>query len=68
LGDADGASLRMSRCQAVGRTLDEVERVWFPQAKHRDARVADVELYNDPFCGGDDAEMEYWVSVVPKSH
>src|SRR5262245_39914955 len=49
---------------AIGKTVEQAYRVWLPQSGYQHAGVADVELYDERFCGGgDDAEMEYWISV-----
>ncbi len=51
----------------IGDTCREIYRVWLPQSAYQHAEIADVELYDHRFCvDGEDSEMEYWVSVVPK--
>ncbi len=51
----------------IGKTVDEIYRVWLPQSTWKHAQIADVELYDERFCGGGvGAEMEIWISVVPK--
>jgi AraC family transcriptional regulator len=53
---------------AIGKTVDEIYRVWLPRSTWQHAQIADVEVYGERFCsGGDDAEMEIWISVVPKT-
>jgi AraC family transcriptional regulator len=53
--------------QTIGDTCSEIHRVWLPQSNWQDAQIAEIELYDHRFCGGgDDSEMEIWVSVVPK--
>jgi AraC family transcriptional regulator len=52
----------------IGKTVEEAYRVWLPQSAWKHAQIADVELYDERFCGGgDESEMEYWISVKPKS-
>lgn len=52
---------------SIAKTVDEIYRVWLPQSAWQHAQIADVELYDERFCGGgDDSEMEIWISVVPK--
>lgn len=54
--------------QKITDTVREIYRVWLPQSGYRHSQVADVELYDHRFCmDSDESEMEYWISVVPKS-
>jgi AraC family transcriptional regulator len=53
--------------QNIGETCREIYRVWLPQSAWAHAEIADIELYDERFCvEGQEAEMEYWVSVVSK--
>jgi AraC family transcriptional regulator len=52
----------------IGETMDAIYRDWLPQSAYRHAQVADVELYDRRFRMNEpDSEMEYWISVAPKS-
>lgn len=52
----------------IGETVHEIYRVWLPQSDYEHAGIVDVELYDERFnCEGDDSEMEYWISVKPKT-
>jgi AraC family transcriptional regulator len=51
----------------IGQTCAEIYRRWLPQSAYEHSGIADVELYDHRFCtDGEDSEMEYWISVVPK--
>jgi AraC family transcriptional regulator len=50
---------------AIGNTVKQAYREWLPNSGFQHAGVADVEMYGELFCGGgEDSEMEYWISVV----
>ena len=52
----------------IAKTVGEAYGVWLPKSGYQHAGVADVERYDERFCGGgDDSQMEYWISVTPKS-
>jgi predicted transcriptional regulator YdeE len=52
----------------IGDTCREIYRVWLPQSAYEHAGIADVELYDRRFCpDGEDSEMEYWISVTPRT-
>jgi len=54
--------------RTIGETMHEIYRVWLPQSAYRHAQIADVELYDHRFCmDSDESEMEYWISVAPKT-
>jgi AraC family transcriptional regulator len=49
-------------------TIEQIYRVWLSQSAYQHAQIADVELYDRRFCvDGEDSEMEYWISVTPKT-
>ena len=53
--------------QKIGETCYEIYRVWLPQARWQHADIADVEVYDERFdCEGENSELEYWISVVPR--
>lgn len=53
--------------QKIADTCREIYRVWLPQSSWRHAEIADVELYDERFqCEGEESEMEYWISVLPR--
>jgi predicted transcriptional regulator YdeE len=53
--------------KTIGDTVHDIHRVWLPQSAWEHAQIAEVELYDHRFCGGgDNSEMEIWISVVPK--
>lgn len=52
----------------IGECVREIYREWLPNSAWRHSGIADVELYDERFgCGGEDSEMEYWISVAPKA-
>ena len=53
----------------LGHTVGGIYRTWLPQSNYEHAMTADVELYDERFkCGEeDDSEMEYWISVKPRT-
>jgi AraC family transcriptional regulator len=54
--------------KTIGDTLADIYRVWLPQSGYQRSGIADIELYDHRFhMDRADSEMEYWVSVVPKS-
>jgi AraC family transcriptional regulator len=53
--------------QEIGRTVGEIYTQWLPASGYEHSRIADIELYDDRFCGGGpEAVMEYWISVRPR--
>ena len=53
---------------AIGDTCHEIFRVWLPQSDYEHSGIVDVELYDQRFhCEADDSEMEYWISVKPRT-
>ena len=51
----------------IGRTVEEIYRVWLPQSEYEHAEVADVEFYDHRFnCESEESIMEYRISVRPK--
>jgi len=54
--------------RTIGETMHEIYRVWLLQSAYRHAQIADIELYDRRFCmDSDESEMEYWISVTPKT-
>ena len=54
--------------QNIGDTCYEIYRVWLPQSPWQHSEIADVEVYDERFdCESEKSEMEYWISVTPKS-
>ena len=52
----------------IGETCREIYRVWLPQSNWQHAGIADIEVYDHRFCpDGEDSEVDYWISVVPKA-
>lgn len=52
----------------IADTCREIYQVWLPQSEYEHSGIADVELYDQRFdCESDTSEMEYWISVKPKS-
>ena len=52
----------------IGATIEEIYRVWLPGSGYRHSQIADVEVYDHRFCvDSADSEMEYWISVTPKT-
>lgn len=50
----------------ISDTIEYAYRSWLPESGFEHAGVADVELYDDRFCpDGAEAEMEYWIPVLP---
>jgi predicted transcriptional regulator YdeE len=54
--------------QNIPATMYDVYRVWLPASPYEHSGIADVEVYDHRFCpDGDESEMDYWISIAPKS-
>lgn len=52
----------------IAETMEAIYRGWLPSSDYEHADIADVEVYDHRFqYDNPDSEMEYWVSVRPKS-
>jgi AraC family transcriptional regulator len=52
----------------IAETCRHIYRDWLPQSAWQYAGIADIELYDQRFnCESEESQMEYWVSVKPRS-
>lgn len=52
----------------IAQTVGAIYQQWLPGSTWRHAQIADVEWYGERFCAdGPESEMEYWLSVTPKT-
>jgi AraC family transcriptional regulator len=56
------------RIERLPDTVYDIYRRWLPASPYRHSEIADIERYGERFCGeSDDSEMEYWISIEPRS-
>lgn len=62
------AFIHRGRIEKLPDTVYDIYRRWLPDSSYQHSQIADIERYGKQFDPeSDNSEMEYWISIEPRS-